>query len=707
MANREKRHVLHRAIKELATKVQVPKYDYRESKRSDLERILVRAQGVYDAIINSTKPQSFKKFETKQIRNLIADKAEAFNIKRKNFNNLDKVSLIKTFNDLTKIQTTRAKAEQRKLGLPSRKKDSPDFDLETVELQGFKPSRKFKIDKISEIKAKRLANAVESKYKIELEDDDVERDFMLFIEIIRGAINNHIKENGLTDNDNIGVNIQNPVTGFWARSGMYKVKVGKTDEFINRVLKSLSGILEYDGSIDIQDITISVKSLKQPAGGTSKKFRVVNVEEDVKSKMSVFRINNSDNLCLARCLVIATNKDHPKLQQIKMGRKIQTDLAQELQQIVGITNPLCTLEDVQLFQDYLKCNIIVMNISNDVIFANITYQRERDIYVFYHDEHYDLITKVGAFIGKNVWCEKCLKGFKKHVNCPMDEEKKEEEWVNCKSCNRNFAHGSTYQEHLKKCGETIKCNKCNHVYDNKKLLKLGMEHICGHDFCKNCMKYEDVYKHKCYIQKVDLKPKIENVMYVDFETMQETGTHVVNLAVVYKSKLTDYDRENCHIEKRGESEFIVFKCIDSFCKYVFSKRHMKHTIVAHNGKGYDFQFIRKWLVCNGIAPYVINVGSKITFMELNVYKIRFVDSLNFLQMALKAFPETFDLKELRKGYFPHYFNKQCHQNYIGKMPAKQHYGYNYMSTKDKKKFEDWYVKHENDTFDLQKDILEY
>ena len=39
-------------------------------------------------------------------------------------------------------------------------------------------------------------------------------------------------------------------------------------------------------------------------------------------------------------------------------------------------------------------------------------------------------------------------------------------------------------------------------------------------------------------------------------------------------------------------------------------------------------------------------------MEIPKLKICLIDSLNFLQMPLKAFSKTFGLNELKKGYFP-------------------------------------------------------
>ena len=90
-------------------------------------------------------------------------------------------------------------------------------------------------------------------------------------------------------------------------------------------------------------------------------------------------------------------------------------------------------------------------------------------------------------------------------------------------------------------------------------------------------------------------------------------------------------------------------------------------------------------------------------------RIRFIDSLNFLQMPLKDFPKTFGLDELKKGYFPHYFNKACNKSYRGNIPAKKHYGYNQMKSDDREKFLKWYEERVNKNYisDFQKGIIEY
>ena len=44
--------------------------------------------------------------------------------------------------------------------------------------------------------------------------------------------------------------------------------------------------------------------------------------------------------------------------------------------------------------------------------------------------------------------------------------------------------------------------------------------------------------------------------------------------------------------------------------------------------------------------------------------IRILDSLNFLPLPLASLPKSFGLEELKKGYFPHFYNTVEHQNEV-------------------------------------------
>ena len=66
-------------------------------------------------------------------------------------------------------------------------------------------------------------------------------------------------------------------------------------------------------------------------------------------------------------------------------------------------------------------------------------------------------------------------------------------------------------------------------------------------------------------------------------------------------------------------------------------------------------FILRYLYDNKVLPNLIMNGAKVMEMTVAQCDIRFIDSLNFLAMALGQFHKTFGLTELAKGYFSHFF----------------------------------------------------
>ena len=264
------------------------------------------------------------------------------------------------------------------------------------------------------------------------------------------------------------------------------------------------------------------------------------------------------------------------------------------------------------------------------------------------------------------------------------------------------------------CDAVKKCLDCNRIITGKYV----KAHRCGYSECTNCGKYVSK-NHKCFMKKVrakggnclNKKPCKNNesikktdwcyscrtytdkYIFFDFECTQNTGTHTVNLSIAQDFEGKEY----------------VHNSIEEFCKCFLNDKFKGYTFTAHNSKGYDSHFVLKWLINQGIKPYCIYNGAKIMFMEIPKLSIRFIDSLNFLQMPLKSFPKTFGMSELKKGYFPHYFNKECNKDYVGTIPSKKHYRYNQMKPDERTKFLNWYEDcvRENYVFDFKKEIIAY
>ena len=104
--------------------------------------------------------------------------------------------------------------------------------------------------------------------------------------------------------------------------------------------------------------------------------------------------------------------------------------------------------------------------------------------------------------------------------------------------------------------------------------------------------------------------------------------------------------------------------------------------------------------------HIVN-GAKI--LTLKIPNIKFIDSLNFLPMALAEFPKTFGLNELNKGFFPHFFNKPENEMYVGYLPEESYYDPEFMSPARKKGFTTWYQDQvrQRTIFHFQEELLKY
>ncbi|XP_046569532.1 uncharacterized protein LOC124277858 [Haliotis rubra] len=146
-----------------------------------------------------------------------------------------------------------------------------------------------------------------------------------------------------------------------------------------------------------------------------------------------------------------------------------------------------------------------------------------------------------------------------------------------------------------------------------------------------------------------------------------------------------------------------------FCKWLFTKAHRNFSVFAHNFKGYDGYFLLDYLIGNSILPdNMVYNGSKLMYMHIpRGLNIRLLDSLSFFNTKLANLPKMFHLEELKKGYFPHYFNTSVNQQYVGPYPDASFYGINNMSTLDRSHFLTWYSKQKHNIFHFTQEMEEY
>ena len=246
------------------------------------------------------------------------------------------------------------------------------------------------------------------------------------------------------------------------------------------------------------------------------------------------------------------------------------------------------------------------------------------------------------------------------------------------------------------CEAIRKCDKCSKVMDVRNI-KNG--HICGKK-CRTCgliLNQEDT-DHKCYIQQLEQEEDscYNQLLFFDFETTQEHGTHCPNLCVV-------------HDEEREVTLFQGKDTVKNFCEWLFTPQHKDCIVVAHNFQGYDGYFIKEYLIDNAIHYEIIYRGAKSLSMTIPLFNIKLIDSLNYIPMSLAKFPKTFGQDELCKGYFPHRFNKEENQNYVGPIPCQNDYGVNFMKPGEREAFIAWHDEQvaNNYRYDFREEIIKY
>ena len=491
-----------------------------------------------------------------------------------------------------------------------------------------------------------------------------------------------------------------------------------------RVYSELERVIQSNQEFRLNDtVIIDLNHVESPQGSGRKKRTTYNVDDYLDEKNSVVRIKNKDDLCLARALVVARAKEDndPRYNYIKDSRgPLQREKAFDLHEAANVPLGPCGLNEVALFQQYLtdyQIMVISGDHNNSVIYppqSPGTDEKPR-LALYLHGNHFDTINSVPGFLGRCYFFFRCYKAYDHttdHLCTNMCRSCRgfgcifENDGIACTECKRLFKSQSCYDRHknepINGGGRTVcqvirECEKCGKSMDVVKIRDGG--HICGRK-CRTCgvvVTREDT-DHKCYIQPLEQEEDsgYNHLLFFDFEATQEHGIHCPNLCVV-------------HDEEKEVALFQGKDTVKDFCKWLFTPQHKGCIVIAHNFQGYDGYFISDYLVQNAIHYEIIYRGAKSLSLKVPDWNIKFIDSINFIPMALAKFPKTFGQDELCKGYFPHAFNKDENQNYVGPIPCQNDYGVNFMKPGERDAFIAWHDEQvaNNYRYDFREEIIKY
>ena len=576
------------------------------------------------------------------------------------------------------------------------------------------------------------------------------------------------------DDDLIGVSIHHadltrgPIYLSFVRNAVFS-----SETFANRIAK----VTQSNSSFLLDGLlTLTVSVLQRPSGGAPPVIR--SSEEASQRIQSLIPILNRDNKgCGHYAIYMDVLRKQRSLKahlwsRLRDQRWNEDERRQNVIQLIGEVNAsqgtALSVDDellpegMEAYARHLKMRIVVFERCEgestrkaSLLFKTAEAVVEEHHHIFLElkrcndgSQHFNLITKPNAYLGKRKFCYSCFdgvsRGHKCSNGCPGCNADVDCSDVNpivtCDNCGQRCRGQQCLTHHRRQltCTSRWMCPTCFTAMGAYK----KNDHKCLSYVCKDCNVRYVKSPHHCFLKPLKKDDAKEVVMVsFDIESMFEKRTrngseedvHVPVLLCALVSCSHCYHPENVRLEtngtfaplKTGDCDLClaykhVFRgrnCVKEFTEYLYSvlSPHVARVspeavirVFAHNLGRYDGRFILQDFFASELeSSSIIMTGNKI--LRFDVGNVRYQDSLNIFLCALRDLPFTYKFEQrVKKGEFPFLFNTAENQNYVGAWPGLEFYGYEHKKPAEQvelKRFHDT-VKDRND-FNLQNEMTDY
>ena len=273
----------------------------------------------------------------------------------------------------------------------------------------------------------------------------------------------------------IGSNrLHNNFQGWGLRAGEWRGGGERLDALFDRLAQALNSNEQFEMDDSFQ---LSITQVHHAPQGTGRPRRGKpghpTMEMLTAKKNSVIRIQNKDELCCARALVVAKAKvdQHPKERAIQRGKgPLQRTLALELQHEAHVPLGPCSYDTLTKFSiapSLTNYQIILVDAHHSFHITTFGPIQDKQLILLHHQGHYDVITRLPGFFGSNYVCAYCWKPYdheEKHrctnkrqcwacrqKECPDFPEaypRGLKATQRCQQCHRDFFGDTCFQTHL-------------------------------------------------------------------------------------------------------------------------------------------------------------------------------------------------------------------------------------------------------------------
>ena len=358
------------------------------------------------------------------------------------------------------------------------------------------PCQHYDLQKVKEQRIEKFKTTA-STYKVTFKDIEISDNILSTLKKLFSALFSDLTRKSKPI-DLVRITVQSPSLDYTIVIPFLKVTELTADRFMSEVERVLQS--NEDFIID-SGLIIDVTLVDMPSGGIGKRCKYVNMHKFLQQKKCILQIQNDDELCCARAIVTAkANIDkHAKWNSIRQGREIQKQLAKQLHAEAGVPLEKCSIEEVKMFQcvlsDY-QLHVMSREHFNAIIYSGP--EAEKKIFLYLHDDHFDIITSMPAFLSRNYFCIKCSRGYDHKEDhkcnnvchcCRKVHDSSQEDWIQCDRCCRFFLGNECFDLHKRTtakgkstCNTIYQCKDCGKTVNRK----LDLNHRCGQTFCKHC-----------------------------------------------------------------------------------------------------------------------------------------------------------------------------------------------------------------------------
>lgn len=521
--------------------------------------------------------------------------------------------------------------------------------------------------------------------------------------ILEYIVSYTIRTENLNDNDRVQLRIDSPTY----HKGGDQTAYAFVKDYASLVPSAMDRIQKTVQSAEsLKNVSISVNSI-DVASGRGRSSKIIKMMD----RKGVFTVNTASHcgfIALAMCKPIAKLLQlSSKIYERNTARdRLRFKAGLEVMSRCGIPQEqeVADFSDFRNIADTFGLCIHIYDIHSKQWLRTpnqLTVPNDDDhhVYLLKSPNHYDAIYQPKAWFEQDYICHACEHGYKTQHKCKVSERNHKTPRVINKSKRCMFCkiekNAETYHRCCPNCLEDSTHEHECFMTRGKVVARLPGKEAPSHS---TLLRTEDDGRE---IYEVANLRSSENYIFFDIECQTlEDNSHLVNLVVA------EYFNGRRH----------VFETLPEFMEWLFQMEdgafiHDGYTVIAHYGSGYDFKFLYEYMLKNTtMTPFTIFSGEKITYMSLDKkINMRFVDSFKFFLAGLEKLPKMFQLKELKKGFFPHAFNTPANQSYVGAYPDKSYYGCNDFKEDKRADFLKWWLmnKQMGAVFDFQKELLAY